>query len=148
MGDRTALVGQEQVGGLDVAMDEAGGVGGVEGAGDLGQQVGRQARVERPSLEPIVEVGALDVAHGQERGALGLTGLVDGDDVGVVDRGRQLRLAQEAGAERLVVCVFGGEQLEGHLAPELALLGEVDDAHAAAPQDALDAIRPEVGAEA
>ena len=42
-----------------------------------------------------LEVGALDVAHGDEQAAVGLAGLVDRDDVRMVDRRRELGLAQE-----------------------------------------------------
>ena len=41
-----------------------------------------------------------------------------------------------------------GQQLERHLAAQLALLGEVDDAHAAPAEDPLDAVGAEVGAQA
>jgi hypothetical protein len=40
-----------------------------------------------------------------------------------------------------------GGDLEGDLASQAGLLGEVDDAHPAAPDDGLDAIRAEVGAD-
>ena len=66
----------------------------------------------------------------------------------MVEAGREPRLALEAGAEVGVLRQLVGQQLEGHLAAELPLLGEVDDAHAAAAEDPFDVIRPEVGAEA
>ena len=105
-------------------------------------------RLQWPVAQPAGEVHAIDEAHRQEGGAVDLAGLVERDDVGVVDRGREVRLALEARPEVGVLRQLVGQQLEGHLAAQLALLGEVDDAHAAAAQDPLDAIRPEVGAEA
>ena len=66
---------EEHVAGLDVAVDEAR-VGGIEGAGDLGQDLDRRGR-RPPPFEPRAEVGALDVAHGQEERALDLAGLVE-----------------------------------------------------------------------
>ncbi len=101
-----------------------------------------------PSVSRLAEVRAIDEAHRQEGRAVDLAGLVERDDVGVVDRGREVRLAVEAGPEVGVLRQLVGQQLEGHLAAQLALLGEVDDTHATAAQDPLDAIRPEVGAQA
>ena len=51
-------------------------------------------------------------------------------------------------AERLVVDQHGRQDLERDLAREAQLLGAIDDAHAAAPDDRLDAVWAEVGADA
>ncbi len=139
---------EEHVARLHVAVHEALGMGGIERPGDLAQELDRQRRRQRPVTQAAGEVGAIDVAHGQEEHPLDLAGLVKRDDVGMVDRRRQARLALEARPEVGVLRQLVGEELEGDLATELPLLREVDDAHAAAAQDPLDAIRPEVGAEA
>ena len=63
----------------------------------------------------------------------------------MVDRRRQLRLAQEAVAERLVLGETGGEQLERNPPLEPQVLGEVDDAHAAQAEQRLDPVAGELG---
>ena len=123
-------------------------MGRVERAGDLGEDGHGLGRLHGPIGEAARQVDAVDVAHRQVGRAVELAGLVDRDDVGVVDRGREVGLAVEPRAEVGVVGQLVGQQLERHLAPQFALLGEVDDAHAAAAEDPLDAVRPEVGAEA
>ena len=52
------------------------------------------------------------------------------------------RLAAEALDELLVVRIASVEHLDGHPAPELLILGEVDVGHAAAPEFARDAVAP------
>ena len=66
----------------------------------------------------------------------------------MVDGGRHLRLAQEAGSSLGVFVELWRHDLERHLAPQARLLGEVHDTHAASSDHGLDAVRPQVGAEA
>src|ERR671934_55536 len=124
-------------------------VGGIEGAPERGQEGKGALRLQAPfALEEAPEIDALDVAHGDEEDAARLVGVVDGDDVGVVEGGGDARLAQEALAEALVLGQLGGEQLERHLASEAQVLGAVDDAHAAAPEQGLDPVAGQGGADA
>ena len=124
---------------LHVAMHEAARVGRIEGARDLREDADRVRRVETAAPEALFQVTPLDVAHGDEEEVLGRPGLVDRDDVRMVDRRGQLRLAQEAVAERLVLGEAGGEQLERDPPLQPQILGQVDDAHAAQPSS--DSIR-------
>ena len=66
----------------------------------------------------------------------------------MVDRGGEPRLAQEALAEALVLGELGSEHLERDLAPERTVLGPVDDAHPAPPEQGLDPVAGELGADA
>src|SRR5262249_38839548 len=70
---------------------------------------------------------------------LGLAVGVDLDDVGVGGLGDGLGLEAEAGQRLGAEGLVGGEDLQGHLAAERDLLGEVDLAHAALPELAEDA---------
>ena len=134
-------LGDEDVRGLDVAVHEAFLVRGIERLGDLGEQLDGSLRLERAVLgDELGEVVALDVAHGEEEDAVLLSRLVDGDDVRVVERGRDPRLAQEALAEALVLGELGGDHLEGDLAPEPRLLGAIDRAHSPSADEGLDPV--------
>ena len=62
-------------------------------------------------LEPVLRVGAVDVAHRDPEDAVFLAGLVDRDDVRMVERGREPRLAREPLAEGLILASSGASSL-------------------------------------
>src|ERR1700747_518592 len=72
--------------------------------------------------------------HGDELLALFFANFIDGANVWVIQRGGGLRFALEAGESLRIASDFGREELEGHEAVELGVLGLVDDAHPAAAQ--------------
>ncbi len=91
-----ALIDDQDVGRLDVAMDQVAGVGGVEGGSDPGDDLRRQARLEAAALtDQAGQVPAVaDVAHRDEQMApRRLVGVVDGDHVRMLDGDRDHRLA-------------------------------------------------------
>ena len=117
-----AVGGDEQVGGLHVAVHDPGGVGDAEGVGRLGEQLLGGGRVERcPRSQQGGERLAVDELHDQV-GAVGRRPVVgcalpvveDRGDAGVVQRGGVARLGLEAGAEERVVGVLGLEHLDRH----------------------------------
>ena len=112
----------------------------VESGRDLSGQEDGPLLGERAVAEQGLQVRALDVAHGDEQAAVGLARLVDRDHVGVVERGGQLRLAQEPVAEALVLCERRREELQRHSALQAQILRQVDDAHPAPAQDRLDPV--------
>ena len=89
------------------------------------------------------EVRAVDVAHGEEQRAVLFSRVEDRDDVRVVERGGNARLAQEALAEAAVIGKVGGDHLERHLAPEALLLSAVDRAHSSSADEPLDQVARE-----
>src|SRR3954452_14397505 len=79
-----------------VAMGEAPRMCGVELVGELRDQRNRAPRLQRtPAMQQRTEVRAFDVAHRDIQLALALTGLVDGHDPRVLDRGGHPRLHEE-----------------------------------------------------
>ena len=66
--------------------------------------------------------------------------VVDGDDVGVLEPAGRLRLAHEAAAQVLAV---DAQQLERDVAVEHGVAGQVQHAHAAFPEEALDLVPPD-----
>ena len=85
-----------------------------------------------------------DEAVREEELAVGLARGVHGEDPRMVDGGREPRLAQEALAERLVARELGRDELQRDRPVERELGGAVDDAHAAATDDAVDAVAGEL----
>jgi hypothetical protein len=111
--------GQQDVGRLDVAVDQPAGVRGVQRAGHLGHD--RQGAGQVQAALPPQQGGQVEpfhVPHGDVELPVDLAGIVDRDHVGVVDAGGDHRLAQEAAAEALVGRQVGAEDLEGDLAAE------------------------------
>ena len=135
------MVAREQdVGGLDVAVDQAGSVRGVQRRGDLRDDLGGPLGRQRPLvLEQPVQVGARHVAHDEIQLPLGLARAVDRHHVRVVDQRREPRLALEALAEGRIGGAIGRDQLQRDGPPEVELDRPVDDAHAASARDRFDA---------
>jgi hypothetical protein len=138
---------EQHVGRLDVAMHETAGMCDIQGARHLRQDPRGLRRIQAPTPEALLQVAALHVAHRDEEVLLGRTRLVDRDDVRVVDGRGELGLAQEAVAERLVLRKRRSEQLECDLPLQSQVLGEIDDAHAAQPEQGFDPVAGELGAE-
>ena len=87
------------VGGLDVPVDDAPRLAGLEGAGDVAARAGRVARVGLPAPEPPRERreelhADVDVAPGVP-GVRDLRDVAAGDDVGVGERRHEPVLAQD-----------------------------------------------------
>ena len=63
----------------------------------------------------------------------------------MVERGRQLRLAEEALAEVLVLRELRRDQLQGDVALQTQVVGAVDDPHPTAADQRLDSVAEELG---
>src|ERR1044071_328029 len=110
---RARIADQEDVVGLEVAVDHADGVGGVERPEHLDRDLRRERRIERAAArEEAGQVLAAQQFHGDVRLAVGQPAEVeDLDDAGVADRARRARLLEEAVADDAVL----GELRQQHL---------------------------------
>jgi len=130
----------EDVGRLQVAVDEAGGVELVDGPGQLGEDVDRPLEGQLAPLQERLELGALDELHDADRPPqVALEGVDPHDGAPAAGLGRELRLAREAGQ----VDARGGvgvEELEGDGPLRGQVAGAEHRAHAAAAEEALDAV--------
>ena len=93
----------EHVGRLHVAMHETARMCGIQGTRDLRDDADRVRRIEVGVLQTSLQIAPFHVPHRDEEEVVSRPGLVDGDDVRVVNRGGELRLAQKADSERLVL---------------------------------------------
>ena len=133
---------------LEVPVDDAGGMGGGESRGELAGDRRRLGACEAPVRPPGEELGerrAVVVGHGEKTLALVLADLVDGPDVRMVQGGRGLGLAAEAGLVGRARIAPLTEELEGDLPTQLDVLGEIDDAHAAAAEGAEQPVVGDLG---
>jgi hypothetical protein len=144
VGDAGPGAAHEDVGGLEVAVDEADLMRGGEAVAGLAEHVDDLGPGPRADTQPVAEGAALDVLHGDEDLVAVDAGLVHADDVRVLQAGHGLGLALQAFAGALA----GGhrlEELEGDGAAELGVVGGVDDAHAAGAEQLLDLEAADLG---
>src|SRR5262249_41849369 len=115
----------DQVAGLQVAMDDPLRVRRLERIGDLDADVEQLVELEAALLGVLRERLALEELHDDVRTALVLLDRVDRADAGMVQRRRRARLALEAVERRGIGEALLGEELERDLAAETAVLGFV-----------------------
>ena len=127
--------GDQDVARLQVAVDEAAAVGGVDGAGHVADEP--HPGLQRQLLTYLAEALAVDILHGDVGPALDLAHLVHLADVGVADPSLRPRLAQEALGLSFVVAM---QELQGHIAAQGGIESLVDRAHASRSQEPLDAV--------
>jgi hypothetical protein len=99
-------------------------------------------------LEHVREVGPRDEPHREVQHSAHLAGVVDRDDVRVVERSRQARLPEEAVAEARALGEVRRQELEGDHPAEVLVLGAVHDAHATPAEFADEPVGAEVLARA
>ena len=114
-------------------MDDAGLVRRIERVGGLVEPVERIGGRCRTAPVAIGEAAAGQVLHHDVGTAVPLADVEDRDDVRMTGKARRRqRFALEAAAHLGVAREALGENLDRHLATELAVVGEVDIAHPAA----------------
>ena len=127
-----ALAIEEDVRGLQVAVEDASLVRVMDGAGDIGQQPRGRAGVGGEFGQAIGEATAVDQLHAEIAVVAVGAHLMDGDDIGVVERGDGLGLEPEPPAVVVAGQPAGQDHLERHGAIQTQLAGREHDPHAAA----------------
>jgi hypothetical protein len=137
---RPALLVEEDVGRLDVAVDDARPMGGREGAEEVVGQALDLVRWEGPeAAHPVGEAAALHPGHHQDHVVTVVDHVEQPDDAPVVELAQHLGLSPDPGAGTGQGLGGAAERqtLQGH-AGAVGPHGEVHDAHAATTQAALD----------
>ena len=147
-----AVVAEEEVARLDVAVHEAAAVGVVEGPRGLEADHQRLRRGEPDAaVEQRPQAAAAEVLGDDVRSAVVVAPVVHGDDVRVVEGGRRLRLGPEAAEEGVVLGQGRVQHLHGDAPAEADVVGQVDlggragadggDQPVSPAQDATDLVR-------
>ena len=138
---RAAVVGDEDVLGLDVAVDEAVFVRVREGAGKLLEDEHALGfRQAAAAIEDRCQRLRLDEFHHEVVVAVDRADVDAADEILVAEGGDGAGLAHEAADVFGVAGDFGGEDLDRHVAVHRELAGAQDGAHGAFADDAEDAV--------
>ena len=132
--------GEQHVGGLEVAVHDAGRVDRGQRLRQPGGQAVQHLGVERAAFGHVLgQRGAVGVLGDQERLRRLGVGLDDPDRAHALDPGQRGHLAAEPGTELRVVGQFGAQDLDRDRVAVLGL-GQVDDAHPARAQPGRQAV--------
>ena len=144
LGNFVAVVAlhDEDVLGLEIAVDDAGSVGLHEPLGAVADDAARGRRVDEADAgHPVVERLAVEELHGDVGPAVfEAPRVVHVDDVGALHARGGARLAEEPLDDDVRVRQLLGEHLERHALAEGDLLGLVDRGHSPTPDLARDAV--------
>ena len=132
--------GDKDVGGLDVAVNYAFAVRGIERIRDLNGQREQFFIIQRTAGDDVLQRQAVQILHGDERPSLLLPDVVNGADIGVIQGGRRLCFALEAGQRLRITANLLGQKFKGHEAVQACVLGFVDYPHATAAELVGDSI--------
>ena len=122
-------------------MDQTPRVRRIEGIGDATQQPDGPGRVEwSVGLEDRLKIASLDVTHGDVQGAGFLAGVVDRNDIRVVERRGGATFDEEARAKARVDGQLWMEHLERDRATKPLVGREPHDTHPPAAEQPLDPI--------
>ena len=125
-------LGDEDIRGLDVAVNNAAGVRRIEGVGDLDAQRQNRFQLHRAIADQVLECDAVEELHDEERAIALLANVVNRTDVGMIQRRRGLGFAPKALEGLAVLRQIFGKKLEGDEAAETRVLRFVDHTHPAA----------------
>ena len=133
---------EENVVGLEVAVDDPGGVRAHESAQDLSRDVnGFPNRQHAVALEPAPEVLAGEQLHHEKgQSLLGGTGIEDVHDVLALDDARRLGLALKALGRAPVASGLAGQKLQRDTLADRRIRRREDRSHAAPAEHAVDPI--------
>ncbi len=143
-----AVVAQQDVGRLEVAVDDPQPVRLGDSARHLLEDPRRRDRGPGRTIDPPAQAARREVLHRVEGQAVALAPVVDLDDVGMPQPGDRFGLGQEALQRLLGGVPAGRDHLEGDPSAEADLAGAIDHAHPAAAQDLDELITLRHGAEA
>jgi hypothetical protein len=137
--------GELDIGGLEIEVDDALRVGGLECRRDLARDLQRDIDRERSAGEAIGKCRSLDELHHDGLDTGGDFEAVNRGDVRMVQCGKQSSLSSEACDAIRIVGESRRQHLDGNLAMQSGIERAIDFPHAAGIERAQDAIRSQLG---
>ena len=129
-----AATRDKNVGRLDVAMNDALAVGGIERVGNLDCQVKKQLGLQRLAGDLVLQGHAIEKLHGDERAPFVIADLVNRADVGMIQRRGGARFPAKTLQRLRILRDFIRQKFERDEAAKVGIFGLVDHAHATAAQ--------------
>ena len=130
IGDQRLSFVQQDVGGLDVAMNDPSTMGVVQRLGDLGGEADGLLYAQLLlSSQPFAEGLPFDERHDVKEEAIGFPGIVEGEDIGMLELGGDLDLLEEP-LRPDDHGKFLPQNLDGDFAAVLEVFGEIHGGHA------------------
>jgi hypothetical protein len=130
----------EDVGGLDVAVDDAFCVRCVERVGDFDSELDEQIKRERPAINLMLQSLAFEELHREKGPAIVLADLVDRANVRMVQRGGSAGFALKSFECLRIARGLFRQKLQRDVAAKSEILGFIYDAHPAAAELFEDAV--------
>src|SRR5215472_19272788 len=126
--------GHEDVYGLDVSVDYASLIGGIERVGYLNSKRENLLDLHRLTTDSMLQRGAIEKLHHEEALIVMPADLMNRADIGMVQRGRRTGFAVKTFQRLLISCEVFRQKLQCDETAELGVLGFVDHTHTAAPE--------------
>src|SRR5262249_46257485 len=126
-----ATPGEENVGGFDIAMDDAFGVSGVESLGDLNAKLENLIERKRFAVDVIAQRIAVDELHGDEGAAVLFADVVNGANAGMIEGGCGAGFAAKTFEGLRIAGEVVGEEFERDRAIQATVECLVDHTHSA-----------------
>ena len=130
---RMASLGNKDVGGLDIAVHDSGGMRGIERIRDFSSQPQNLVNLHRTPANPMFQGHPFEELHRDEGMAVLFADVVDGADVGMIESGGGLGLTPKSRQGLRVADYVIGKEFQRDEPVQARVLGFVDDPHAAAP---------------
>ena len=135
-----AALADENVGGLDVAVDNAFAVRGIESICDLDGELEKLLKGNRSGLQPLLERLPGQEFHGDEVLAFFFADVVDRADIGMVQRRGGAGFAAKAFERLGIASEVVRKEFEGDVAAEADVFGFINHAHSATAEFFQDAV--------
>src|ERR1035441_6134193 len=135
-----SALGDKDVCGLDVPVDDAFGVSRVQCVRNLDGQRENQLGFQRSASNAVPQRLAVEKLHGDERLSVLLANVVNRANIGVIQCGRGLRFASKASQCLRVASNFIGQELEGYKTMEPGVFRLIDNTHTTAAELFDDAV--------
>src|SRR5882724_8823854 len=132
--------GDENIGRLEIAMDDSTLMGSVEGVGNLDGDVKDLSARQRLARDDVFESLAFQEFHRNEGMPFGFVNFINGADVGMVEGRGGPCLALKSLQDLMVADKVGWEELQCYIPTQPEILGAIYHSHAPAAQMFLDAV--------
>src|SRR5882724_5483263 len=135
-----AAFGDENVVRLDIAMDDAFGMGGIKGVCDFDGQREHSFLIQGLTGNAVPQCYTIEELHGDKVRLLLVVDLVDGADIRMVKGGGGLSFSLEPAQGLRILGHAVRQELQRDKASKLEILGFVDNSHSPAAESLYDAV--------